>query len=114
MSQRCLARRIVPMMAAAALAACSGKGDDGSGDPPPPPVLPQLSIGSAVVAEGNSGNTELVLTATLSGAASSNVTAAFATADGTATAGGDYTARSGTLTDRGRINECEHHCVHQR
>lgn len=86
------------MTGAAVLASCGGRSDDAGGDPSPPSVLPQLSIGSARVDEGNSGNTALVLPVTLSGAASSSVTVVFATADGTALAGGDYTASSGTLT----------------
>ena len=65
---------------------------------PPPPPLPTISIGDVTVAEGNGGTTNARFTATLSAASGSAVTVAYATANGTATAGSDYTARSGTLT----------------
>ncbi len=57
-----------------------------------------LSIGDATVTEGNSGTTLARFTVSLSGPGSSPVTVAWATADGTATAGSDYAAGSGTLT----------------
>jgi len=56
-----------------------------------------LSIGNVSVTEGNAG-TSAAFTVTLSPASAQTVTVAFATADGTATAGSDYTAASGTLT----------------
>ncbi len=65
-------------------------------DQPPPP--PTLSIGNATVTEGNSGTTSMVFTVTLSQASTSAVTVRYVTADGTATAGSDYDAASGTLT----------------
>lgn len=71
-------------------------GADLGGDPAP--VLPTLSIADATVAEGNSGASDLAFTVTLSAAAASPVTVAYATGNGTATAGSDYTAASGTLT----------------
>ncbi|MBA2556556.1 MAG: hypothetical protein H0V12_04300 [Chloroflexi bacterium] len=49
-------------------------------------------------AEGDSGTTDLTFTVTLSAAAEGTETVDFDTADGTATAPSDYTARSGTLT----------------
>jgi hypothetical protein len=64
----------------------------------PPPVLPALSVADASVTEGNSGAADLAFTVTLSGASSTPVTVAYATADGTAAAGSDYTAVTGTLT----------------
>ncbi len=63
-----------------------------------PPPLPTLSIGNATVIEGNSGTAGMVFTVTLSQASASAVTVRYATADGTATAGSDYDAASGTLT----------------
>ncbi|AWM39736.1 Extracellular serine protease precursor [Gemmata obscuriglobus] len=60
--------------------------------------LPVLSVTGASVAEGNSGTTALTFTVTLSAPSLQTVTVAYATADGTATAGTDYTAASGTLT----------------
>lgn len=61
----------------------------------PPPVV---SIGNASLAEGHSGTTLATFTLSLSAASSNPVTVTYATADGTATAGSDYTAASGTVT----------------
>jgi probable HAF family extracellular repeat protein len=60
--------------------------------------VPTVNIGDATVAEGNAGTTGAVFTVTLSAPASGPVTVNFATANGTAAAGSDYTAHSGTLT----------------
>lgn len=57
-----------------------------------------LSVADATVREGDSGTRDLAFTVALSSAATSSVTVAYTTANGTATAGSDYTARSGTLT----------------
>jgi chitinase len=62
------------------------------------PGAPQLSVGDVSVREGNSGTVSAVFTVTLSAPSSQTVTVAYATQDGTATAGGDYQATSGTLT----------------
>lgn len=59
---------------------------------------PSLSIVDASIAEGNSGTKNLSFTVTLSSAASSAVTVKASTANGTATAGNDYTATSSTLS----------------
>ncbi len=61
-------------------------------------TAPTLSIDDVTVAEGSSGTTNAVFTVTLSAASSQTVTVNYATANGTATAGSDYTAGSGTLT----------------
>jgi len=61
-----------------------------------PPV--GISISSGSVTEGNSGTTPLSFTVTLASAATSTVTVNYATANGTAAAGSDFTAASGTLT----------------
>src|SRR5689334_14893030 len=82
--------------------AATGTGDtslsglvlDGNGTAVPPP-LPTLSIANASITEQNSGKPKLTFTVTLSQAASGPVTVHYATADGTATAGSDYAARSG-------------------
>jgi hypothetical protein len=63
---------------------------------PPPP--PSLKIGDATVTEGNTGTALAVFTVTLAATSAQPVTVQFSTADGTATAGSDYQARSGTLT----------------
>ncbi len=59
---------------------------------------PSLTINNVSVAEGNSGTTPAVFTVTLSAPSGRTVTVNYATANGTATAGSDYTAASGTLT----------------
>ena len=60
--------------------------------------LPALSINDVAIAEGAGGATNFNFTVTLSAASGRTVTVAYATADGSATAGSDYTATSGTLT----------------
>ena len=50
------------------------------------------------VTEGDSGSTDATLTVSLSAASGKTVTVDYATTAGTATAGDDYTAGSGTLT----------------
>lgn len=60
-------------------------------------ALPALSIDDVTVTEGNSGSTTATFTVTLSAASASPVTLNYATANGTATAGSDYIATSGTL-----------------
>lgn len=57
-----------------------------------------ISISGGSVTEGNSGTTPLSFTVTLASAAASTVTVNYATANGTAAAGSDFTATSGTLT----------------
>ncbi len=58
---------------------------------------PSVSINNVTVKDGTSGATA-DFTVSLSQAATSAVSVAYATADGTATAGTDYTAESGTVT----------------
>ena len=74
--------------------------DDGTGivtisDDDAPPTI---TITDASVTEGNSGTTPATFTVTLSHASGNSVTVQYATANGTATAGADYTPGSGTLT----------------
>ena len=61
-------------------------------------TLPQASIANTAVAEGNSGTTNAAFTVTLSKPSTKTVTVGYSTANGTATAGSDYTAAAGTLT----------------
>ena len=63
------------------------------GDP-----APSLSIGDVTVTEGQSGSTNATFSVGLSAASPQVITAIWATANGTATAGSDYTAGSGTVT----------------
>jgi hypothetical protein len=64
----------------------------------PPADAPAISIGDAAATEGNTGARAVTFTVTLSAASSQPVTVAYATAGGTAAAGSDYQAASGTLT----------------
>jgi hypothetical protein len=60
---------------------------------------PRISINNVSKKEGNgNGTTAFVFTVTLSAAYDLPVTFSYATANGTATAGSDYVAQSGTLT----------------
>ncbi len=62
-------------------------------------VVPTLTVSSISQAEGNSGTTPFVFTASLSAASAQPVVIAYNTTDGTATtANNDYVAQSGTLT----------------
>ena len=83
------------LVLASLLTACGGGSDNSSGNPPG--GLPQLSVDSPTVTEGDMGTVDLVFTATLNTPASSDVTVDFATTNATATAGDDYIARNGTL-----------------
>jgi endoglucanase len=62
------------------------------------PTLPSLSIGDVSLTEGNSGAKEAMISVSLSKASAEAVTVNYATANGTAQAGADYVAKSGTLT----------------
>lgn len=79
----------------------------------PEPELPVLSVADAQVAEGDDGAAHLMFTVTLSSASDAPVSVHYATADGTATAGSDYTALSGTLTfAAGETSKTVHVMVH--
>lgn len=73
-------------------------GSPAGGGADPAPVLPTLAIADASVSEGDDGTASLSFTVTLSKAATSAVSVAYASANGTAVAGQDYQAVSGTLT----------------
>jgi len=72
-------------------------------DPGPYPIriinddVATLSVSSPSVNEGNSGTSTLAFFVTLGAPAATTVTAAYTTVNGTATAGVDYQAASGTL-----------------
>jgi len=65
---------------------------------PPVVELPSVSIADVTLLEGNAGTTDAVFTVTLSKASTAPVTLAWASKDGTALAGSDYAAASGTLS----------------
>ena len=68
--------------------------------------LPILSVGDVVVGEGDTGTTPATFKFTLSNASTSDVSFAYATANGTATAPGDYTHSAGTVTfTAGQLNK---------
>ncbi|MCA0231908.1 MAG: GEVED domain-containing protein [Bacteroidetes bacterium] len=56
-----------------------------------------ITINDVTLTEGNAGSTNFVFTVSLSNSVDANVSLNYATADGTATAGTDYTAGSGSL-----------------
>ncbi|MDB5489924.1 MAG: endoglucanase, partial [Reyranella sp.] len=58
----------------------------------------RISVADATVTEGNSGTSDLAFTVALSAATSGPVTVAYTTVNGTAKAGQDYVAQTGTLT----------------
>src|SRR5262249_41985581 len=60
--------------------------------------VPTLSINDVTVTEGNSGTSSAVFTVSLSAPSGLRVSAAFATANGTAQAGTDYTANNGVVS----------------
>jgi Calx-beta domain/FG-GAP-like repeat/FG-GAP repeat len=64
----------------------------------PPADAPSVSISDVTVTEGNSGTLNVTFTISLSAAYSQAIMVHYATADGTATAGGDYTAVSTDVT----------------
>ena len=61
-------------------------------------ALSQLTINDITLAEGNSGATDAILSVSLSAPSAVPVSVDWATANGTASAPGDYLANSGTLT----------------
>lgn len=77
----------------ATLGDASGTGTITDDDAPP-----ALSVADVTVTEGNAGSFGALVTVTLSVASGQTVTASYATSDGTAVAGADYTSASGTLT----------------
>jgi hypothetical protein len=79
----------------ATIATTAGTGTIVDNDPPPSVTI---TINNVSVTEGNTGSVPATFTVTLSAATSQTVTVNYQTANGTATAGSDYTATSGTLT----------------
>jgi hypothetical protein len=82
----------------ATIADATGVGTIVNDDQPvtaPPSVI---SVNDVSIAEGDGGQTAFSFTVSLDSAQPARVTVDFATADGTATAPGDYAASSGTLT----------------
>ncbi len=61
-------------------------------------IIPGIAVGDLALAEGTGGPTPFELPVSLSAATSLTVSVAYATSDGTAAAGSDYTTTTGTLT----------------
>ncbi len=61
-------------------------------------TLPKVSINSVTTKEGGSGFTNMIFTLSLSAASKQSISVSYATVDGTAVAGSDYVAQSGTVT----------------
>jgi Calx-beta domain len=59
---------------------------------------PSISVRDVTVVEGNSGTKQATFVVALSASTSQSVSCSFATANGTATAGSDYSATSGSIT----------------
>jgi hypothetical protein len=79
----------------ATIADNQGIGTITNDDAPPPP---NIIIDDPIVTEGNTGTRNISFTVSLSAASSSVVQVNYATANNSATAPGDYTAKSGTLS----------------
>ena len=60
-------------------------------------AAPVVTVGDVTATEGNTGTSTLSFVVTLTGATEVDAAVDFATADGTAAAGSDYTAATGTL-----------------
>ena len=69
----------------------------GGSNQPPPPVIPTMSINDVSNAEGKFGTRAFTFTVSLSAPTTVEVSVNFATANGSAIAGEDYNAVSGTL-----------------
>ncbi|MGE0778813.1 cellulase family glycosylhydrolase, partial [Mycolicibacterium sp.] len=63
-----------------------------------PAQPPTVSVAGASANESNSGTTQMTFVVTLSKSSTSPVTVTYATSNGTAASGADYTAKSGTIT----------------
>jgi hypothetical protein len=80
----------------------------GSDGTPQAPPLPQISLGAASVKEGAvGGGAKAVFALSLSAPSAVPVTVGYRTADGTAVAGSDYTATSGTVTFAPGVTKAE-------
>ncbi len=61
-------------------------------------VTPSISIGDASIVEGNSGTQNAVFAVTLSAPSATKTPVQYQTVNGSATAGSDYTAKTGTIS----------------
>jgi hypothetical protein len=77
---------------------CDGKDNNCDGTVDNGCALPIVRINDKAQYEGNSGGSAMKFTISLSKKSNATITVAFATQNGTATAGSDYVAKSGTIT----------------
>ncbi|KAA1418893.1 hypothetical protein F0U44_10470 [Nocardioides humilatus] len=99
MTRSLLCRALVVTTAAGSLITPAAQAAQPAQAAPQRVVLPVLTIGDTAVVEGSTGARTARFTVTLSATSATQVTAHYATLDGTATTGGaDYTAASGTVT----------------
>jgi invasion protein IalB len=84
------------MLAMLSVTACGGGGGEASA--PVSAIVPVISIGGVTVDEGASGVANARLTVTLSSTTTATASVAYATSNGSAVAGEDYSATSGTVT----------------
>ena len=76
----------------------SSVGNSGTASATLTATQPSLTVDDPSVTEGDTGTANLTFTVTLAPASSQTVTVDYATSNGSATAGSDYTAATGTLT----------------
>jgi predicted outer membrane repeat protein len=86
-----------PALTAGVGGTASGASSPTTPVPPIVPTLGSLQISDGTISEGNSGSKAANLAVTLSTASAQVVTVNYATVNGTATAGSDYTTTQGTL-----------------
>lgn len=90
------------VLASLLLVACGGGGSESppppDPDPDPAPAPVTLDIADVSLDEGDNGTSDASFTVTLSAAAGDDVTVDYATSDGSARAGSDYTETNGTLS----------------
>ena len=82
------------MAALFSLQGCGGGGGGGASTA----SVPNITLSTGIITEGNSGTSNLDFTVTLSEATTVDVSVSYTTRDDTATAGEDYTLTTGTLT----------------
>lgn len=93
-----LYRIIYPLTLLVAISGCGGGGGGDDDDPPPPKVLAAGSVAFSAESYSLNQNAGLLTVAVNRKNGSRDATVDYNTADDTAIAGVDYTARSGTLT----------------